>query len=504
MSHMRGSSRRACLLGGLLSGLASLGCGHDGGTVRLPGSGSSEFGEAALPTDGGTVTIDIMTDGASPSDIGPQVRLRVAHGLANVGRVYACHTDAQLIPIALAADAAVELAFEPGTDLGLVPDGGLGFGEVGDFHRVPAMTSGTITLHLEPLPVDALDAGLRDAALSDAEALDADITSDASGTDDASLSSPDASIDASSELDATLDAAMDGPDDGGSSASEDASSDAGTEPSDGSSEAPPPRCGPDSLVALLPLPTPETWMSGVDELDAGAGARPTSALRNTAAGNQELTLMGSGLLLDPMALAARARQAKQAYLHDAPDDVVGADAAYIAEIAKLDQAFGPRFLLNVNQAPAASGRFSLDVTHLVPDVPPAAANDASAGALRICITEDSVEGAILDPGTSALPFRGVRAIANDLRPGSAYRFRFFVEADFLAEALSCATTSLAPVAELNAAAGTFSPGHNYLLLVVGLLGPENLCSTSQTSLTRAPCAAPVDQLRPRVLAVDDQ
>jgi hypothetical protein len=120
------------------------------------------------------------------------------------------------------------------------------------------------------------------------------------------------------------------------------------------------------------------------------------------------------------------------------------------------------------------GAFALHVAHLVHDVPSAQPN--RPGALRLCVTEGTVERSVL-PGrdSEGVPFRMRARLGQSFAAPLAYRFRFFARDAFDAENKGCATTSLAPVAQLEVDKGTFEAGGSYTLAVMGALSPEGLC-----------------------------
>jgi hypothetical protein len=417
----------------LIAGLSA--CSEEDGLASDRYRGGGAFGDSFETMDASTDTQD--SDAGTPEDDGSaeNVRLRVLQGVLNLRAAYLCHApDFELD----SPDASLEGALELPIALG---EAGTELGEPTAYESVPSMTSGAITVHRAP----AADAGHLDPAIADA------------GTADAGASAP-------------------------------------------------PRCDRASLEAVLPLPMPVAWIDPPRAaLDAGAavdgGGGPdagrsleTRGFAGTVSGNAPLTLFGSGLLLERGELERRVEEEKKRFERAHPDDPQGALAAAEHHRRLLEATYGPRFLLSRAEPALRKLSFSLQFSHLIPDVP--GPSDGSSGALHLCVTVGSTEGSELgDAGAAGFAFRNHVALGNDLDPSPSYRFRVFVQSAYADEQRTCATTSLKPVAELMVEPGYFDADSSYTLVAVGAQAPEAICTRTSDPLIRAGCAQAVDSLR---------
>jgi hypothetical protein len=366
---------------------------------------------------------------------------------------YLCHApDFELENADAGLEGAVELP------LTLV-DAGL---EVTGYAHVHSMTSGAITVHRAP----SVDAGYADAAAStDAGLVDA-------GPADALDAGPPAA----------------------------------------------PRCDQASLEAVLPLPMPATWVdpprADMDAEVVTDGSTPPEAgpsieargFVSSASGSAPLTLFGSGVLFDRTALESRVEDEKGRYLRQHPGDAAGALRAAERFRLVLEAALGPRFLLARPQPALRDRSFSLHFAHLIPDVDrPPAEPDSRSGALHLCTTIGTMEGSMLGDagGSDGFEFRNYAALGDDLDPTRSYRFRVFVQSAFAQEQKTCATTSLRVVAEKVVDPNWFEPGRSYTLIAWGALSPEEICTSTQGSLTSPGCAQGVDNLRARLELIEN-
>jgi hypothetical protein len=436
----------------LISGLSA--CMDAGARAANDSAGSGPFGAGFEDLDAGTEPPGSDAAVAEDGDSSNRVQLRVVQGVLNSRASYLCHApDFDLENADAGLEGAVELPIA-------LADAGL---EVTGYANVHSMTSGAITVHRTP----SVDAGYTDAAAS----TDAGLADDGSaGAADAGAATPVA-----------------------------------------------PRCDQASLEAVLPLPMPAAWVDPPRaEMDAGVvadgGAPAPEAGRSieargfvtTASGGAPLTLFGSGVLIERAALESRVEDEKKRYESLHPDDAPGALEAAARYRRVLEAAYGPRFLLSRPQPALRARSFSLHFSHLIFDVPgPSTKLDSESGALHLCITRDTMEGAELgDVGAAIFEFRNYAALGDDLDPAPSYRFRVFVQTAFAQEQKTCATTSLTPVAEKAVDPNWFEPGRSYSLIAWGALKPEEIC-TPLGSLIRPGCAQGVDNLRARLELIEN-
>ena len=251
------------------------------------------------------------------------------------------------------------------------------------------------------------------------------------------------------------------------------SGDAGTLADGGARDAgpPPDPCAEATREATIALPIAEGGFA-----DASLGLLPALA------GADAVTLLGSGLALDPSALAARPP----------------------AEQSTLQSAFGIGALIQRDQAASSPDTFSLSVFHAIPDVPPADPKLAnqSVGALRLCITAGTRDSSVVPkPPQPGFPFRVRSAVGAGFDARLAYDFRVFAQGDFDAQNKDCATTSLMPVAK-----GTFSklqPGKAYTLALLGAVAPSALCSADGVSIVRPTCSPGAAELGAKLVLLED-
>jgi len=413
----------------------------------------ASFGRPAQPFEDASATPDAAQN---PRDAGPGegtlVTLRVFPGVVNLPASYLCHDPDYVLddPDTLQDETAPGPV--PATELPLLDGGVAALGVPTAYVQLAPLTSGAITVHRLPSLDGGREAGPSDAALAgDAEPMDG--------------------------------AALDG--------------------SDGAAEAPPARCTPDSLEAVMPLTPDLGWLGPPLDPDAGgdsdAAARADRGFVAQAAGGDILTLFGSGFALDAAELTRR-QNAQYDSVLQASGDMAQAAAAGRRARQRLEANYGLRFLMS-RAGSAAAGRVALSLSHLVPDVPAVpvgqAAPETGSGALHLCMTVGGMEVADTFNGPQGFEFRNFTPIGSDLDPAVTYRFRLFVQADFPTGPNACATTSLKPVAELQLDPAHFAAGGSYTLVAWGALSSDSIC-TGTTPLVRPSCARPADMLRPRI------
>jgi hypothetical protein len=214
----------------------------------------------------------------------------------------------------------------------------------------------------------------------------------------------------------------------------------------------------------------------------GALADASVGLLPALTGASAVTLLGTGVALDPMGLAARTP----------------------AERSTLEAAFGARALIQLDSAANSPDTFSLSVFHALPDVPPADPKlvDSAVGALRMCITAGTRDSsAVPKPPLPGIPFRVRTNLGDAFDARLAYDFRVFVQGDFDAQNKDCATTSLMPVAK-----GSFSklqPGKAYTIALLGAIAPSSLCSADTVSIVRASCSPSAAELGAKLVLLED-
>lgn len=262
-------------------------------------------------------------------------------------------------------------------------------------------------------------------------------------------------------------------------------SDAGAAPADDAGEAP---SRPDGGAV--------SWMDGLDDA-CGEATREASIalpivdpllddarlrLLPSLAGGASVTLVGSGVALEPKALAPRAE----------------------AERAALQAGFGARALVQLDPVFSDAATFSLSVLHAIPDVPPGAGtlDKREVGALRLCITAGTRNNTALPkPPLPGIVFRARTPIDDVFDARLSYEFRVFAQSDFDAARTDCATTSLMPVAK--GSYSKFQAGHAYTLALFGAIAPNSLCSANDVSIVRASCSPPAAELGARLLVLED-
>jgi hypothetical protein len=251
------------------------------------------------------------------------------------------------------------------------------------------------------------------------------------------------------------------------------SNDGGTWVDGGARDAGPPAdpCDEATREATITLPISDSSFA-----DASVGLLP--ALTGASA----VTLLGTGVALDPIALAARTP----------------------AERSTLEAAFGARALIQLDAPAASPDSFSLSVFHALPDVPPTDPKLAKSavGALRMCITAGTRDSsAVPKAPLPGIPFRVRTNLGEGFDARLTYDFRVFVQGDFDAQNKDCATTSLMPVAK-----GSFSklqPGKAYTIALLGAIAPSALCSADSVSIVRASCAPAAAELGAKLVLLED-
>jgi hypothetical protein len=412
----------------------------------------ASFGDGADDPDSG----DLLDGGAGDGDgDGPDVHLRLLHGLINLPELSVCHDPDLIIDRPETSEDEAADGNAPPRFLGLMG----AFRITTSFADEPSMKTGTLTLHRAPPPAPVVDAGAGDAGTpGDAGAGD------------------------------------------------------GAAPDGGGSEAPLDRCDPATREAALPLPIAGSWLDPKSPPDLAA-----RGIASTLEGGQTITLLASGLALDEAQLHARASDVRSAFLAVHPGDHDGADEAYALAKATLEAALGPRIVPALQGGARdrdAENPFTLSFAHLVPDVPTRGTEEeppklpagyAESGALRLCVKIDDVEQAAQPaPTVAGLPFRMRSPVALSSVASLSYNFRVFAADPFDDDAKDCAGTSLTPVAELDVSALLLVPGRSYTLVAVGAIAPDELCTpTGEESLARASCPVAAAALKVRLELVPD-
>lgn len=259
-------------------------------------------------------------------------------------------------------------------------------------------------------------------------------------------------------------------------------------------------CPESEREATIPLPSEGSWLDPRDPIDDATLAERD--VEKTISGASSLTLFGSGLALDPAALAERAEEARENALIEEPSDPARAAAAADLTQRALQAAYGPRAL--IQRDPAALGgasTFALFVLHAVPDVAAEMnAPEDTVGAVRLCVTAGDRESTA---AARAIPFRYRTQLGAQFWPGVAYHFRVFAQRDFEAAQRDCSTIGAPPIAERRFSAESFSAGHSYTLALLGALAPTSLCSPSADSLVRPGCAHGASELLARIALLED-
>jgi len=354
------------------------------------------------------------------------VVVRFVHSLVNAGTLYVCHDPDLLVlddPLT-PEDEEVPGPQEP-TPLGLQT----AFG-VSDAVAIPVRDQGTLTLHLRPPPIVMEDGGVPlDASLGDA----------------------------STEADA---------------------GDAGALPASDCTRA--------TRLAALAL----SKTTAEADPDAGVPSRRTSL------SGGPLLLVASGLVLSEERLARRFEQARTEYLAANPGQNAEAEKAGLAAVEKVRTTFGPALRLE-GDGPMAlppGENFRVSLSQLTSDVinqVTSDANGASAGPgpVRVCVTSGTLENPVEPPvKMPAIAFRERVPLTPSFKPKLKYRFRVFSASkfdmntppatggEFGTEPQDCATTGLAPLAELSVEADQLAAGESFDLLLFGAVTPTPLCS----------------------------
>lgn len=454
--------------------------------------GDGTFGSSPPEQDAGDDDGSVSDDPDAEGPGSGMVQLRLFNGVLNLPAARFCHDpDYRADDPYTAEDEGDSGPLPPRLLLDRELDGGsLSLGVAAGYFELPAAAQGAIMVHRAPLPPDAgSDGGASYGGLEAGAGRDA-------GPTDAAVVDP---------------------------------------------------CDPSSLESVLPLPLTAAWLEpprppdtvtdggasdgGMDggASDAGfrdaglseagpmdasyADVQPTApsqrGFATTLSGDLPLMLFGSGRSLDPKELATRRQRAREEYLIRRPGDDAGAEAAGRARVAWLESAVGPRFLLS--RVPAPRGRpLELSLVHLVPDVPlvplgvdAGAPTDQVSGPLHLCITIGTVESEPPDGGTARHEFRNVSPLGS-YGPGTDYRFRLFVEADF-ARQPNCGETSLKPVAERLVPKGDFVAGRSYTLVVWGARSAVDLCTAfPNDTVVRPGCARPAETLNARIDVLENE
>lgn len=257
-------------------------------------------------------------------------------------------------------------------------------------------------------------------------------------------------------------------------------------------------CAEATREATIPLPITGAWLSPREPYSAQRlselGLLPTVASDGPA-----ITLLGTGVALEPSTVDQLAKAAAQGALGAA-----AAAAAEALERSALAATFGPRTLIQSDPLADGSEGFSLSLLHAVPDLPAARGTPANSavGALRVCVTAGSLDhGSLPRAPAPGVPFRVRSELGSDFSPGQSYEFRVYEQAEFDASKQDCATVSLSPVAL--ARYDTFVAGHAYTLAVLGALAPGALCSADRASLVRATCSPYPSELAARIEILED-
>jgi hypothetical protein len=445
--------------------------------------GNGYVGETTFGSAPPGINLDAAFEGNAEEGLAPNadsnlVRLRVFHGVLNLPGTRFCHDPDYRVddPHTVADErdpgaAPAQLLLASELDGGTLP---LGVAE--GYFKLDAQLSGAILVQRAPIVSDAgADGGLPTNLLPDAGR-------------DAGVPASDAAV---------VDAAVD-------------------------------PCDPASLEAVVPFPLSPEWLqpprpvsdAGVDlSLDASAmdggpsGLAPVAPARRgfvtTLSGDAPLTLFGSGRSLDPKEIAARRSAARDAYLVQNPGAFADAEAAGRAHVAWLESTLGPRFFLSRGVTPVRN-LVALSLVHLIPDVVPSldagvprTPSDAS-GALHLCIRVGTNEFDLPDAGAERIEFRNSVALSPmDPKPAT-YRFRLFVEADFVRTQASCGVTSLKPVAERVVPAGELVGGHSYTLVAWGARSASELCTYPGDNVVRPGCARPANTLNADILILENE
>jgi hypothetical protein len=274
----------------------------------------------------------------------------------------------------------------------------------------------------------------------------------------------------------------------------DAGVDAG--PTDGGMLEP---CSVQTRAAVIPLPLPKSFTDSFVASSTLSGY--DHELRQVVADAVELTMLGSGLALNPTALQMRADQVRRAWLNEHPGDNAGAELRAGEELARVESAYGARMLI---QAPAAAANnsFSLSVLHAIPNLT-GADGGMESEAIRLCVRA----GTELEPpfprvGRPGVPFRMRAPLEIELNARVEYKFQVFVQSDFDRDRGDC-STSLRPIAEKIAPASSFRPGGRYTLALFGAVSANELCSTNNRSFVQTPCARSASELGPQLDILED-
>jgi hypothetical protein len=256
---------------------------------------------------------------------------------------------------------------------------------------------------------------------------------------------------------------------------------------------PPDPCSVELREATIPLPITGAWLSPGAAL-SDARFRELDLLPGLG-GASAVTLLGSGIALNPLEVERRAARARDTFLSMHPGDSAGAEDAAALERKSLDAAFGPRALVQPDRSQASASTFTLSVFHGSPDVSPAdsALADRQIGAVRLCVTAASRDSNVLPtPPAAGIPFRVRTRVGDTFEARLPYDFRVFAEGAFDAKNQDCSTTSLLPLARASFA--SFEPGKAYTLALVGAVSPLALCSANDVSIARASCSRPASEL----------
>lgn len=256
---------------------------------------------------------------------------------------------------------------------------------------------------------------------------------------------------------------------------------------------------------------PEHADAGLTEQDAGAPtidcAQSTqlasfSLKPNDVLQASQLMLIASGLVLDSARLAEIGAERKAAFQVENPEaSEQQADLAATNAIHQAIERIGPQ--LRLEAAPALAippGTLRLSLTHLVPDV---ASTSVLPGALRLCITAGTLEGAVMPPlSEPALTFRSQTWLTTPYERDVSYRFRVFGASRFEAAETGainqdCATTGLVPLADLTVPPEAHAQGQVLNLIFSGAMAPSALCAPATPhAIVQAGCPTPIDGLAP--------
>ncbi len=415
------SCSKRLLAPGLLAGLlvCAFGCGDDTTPASANSDGRDDnFGDRAspFPHDAGP-----RADGGSggPDGGGSEVVVRFVHALVNAGTLYVCHDPDLILDDPLTAeDEEVPGPQEPSA-LGLETMFG-----VTDAIAIPVRERGVLTLHLRPPPL------LEDGGVP---------------------------LDASADADA---------------------GDAGPLPVQD--------CARATRLAALALGTP----AAAPEADAGLPNRRAS-LRGGP-----LLLVASGLALNEERLARRFEEARTQYLASHPDQTAEADRAGMQAVEQVRTTLGPALHIEADgpMAPPPGENFRVSLSQLTSDVSSQLTGDVSGagagpGSVRVCVTSGTLENPVEPPvKMPAIAFRTRVPLTPAFKPGLKHRFRVFAASKFDvntpptnggelgSQPQDCATTGLAPLAELLVEENQLAPGESYDLLFFGAVTPTPLCS----------------------------